>query len=296
MMRSNETNHDPARKYGKRVWKEMVEILPGLTQDFEKGEFRTSTGELASENEERFRFTVYLIGDGQTYKDCVRSDAERFNISEDRQKLMMQTGNYRDRLNRYLVLCKVDPKSTDDGPERDKTAVFAHSTAAMLVSGQARSTQVPFWMKAGIGYYAEHALFSKCRVLYLDFEKYYESDRSGETIKGGTLGPNDSWTRAVRTLSKKGKRVSLLSVMNAQITTLSPNQSGYIFALTSFLVSDDQKKKNYQQLIMKIRDLKPSNRGRIEVTEDLLLDTYGYDDIESFEKDWYAFVESSKFK
>ncbi|MGC6426880.1 MAG: hypothetical protein ACON5H_07795 [Akkermansiaceae bacterium] len=297
MMRAYRTNHDPARKFGKRVWKEMVEILPSLEKDFEKGEFRTPNGSIASTDEKSFKFTVYLMADGETYHKCLRKDAQRYNWDLDRQNLLKRTGNYRDPRNRYLVICKVDARSSGGGQENEKIALFVHSTSSTFLSGQARQGSLPLWMGAGMGYYVENEIFKKCQVLYLDFQKYYASeDGKADAIEGGTLGTEDSWARAVRKLCKKGKRISLHSVLNSEVTTLTPNESGYIFGLTSFLVSTDENKGKYRTLVAKIRNLKTGKNGRIEVSEDLLLETYDYEDVDSFEKDWYAYLESSKFK
>lgn len=297
ILRAYKTDHDPARKFNKRVWKEMVEILPSLIPDFDKGEFRTPDGGIASKDEKNFKFTVYLMADGETYHNCLRTDAKRYNWDLDRQNLLKRTGNYRDPRNRYLVICKVDAMSTGGGQEREKIPLFVHSTSSTLLSGQARKSALPLWMGAGMGYYVENAIFRKCQVLYLDFEKYYASeDGKADAVEGGTLGPEDSWARAVRKLCKKGKRVSLNGVLNTKVTSLTPNESGYIFALTSFLVSDDDKKKKYRELVMKVRDLEPNEKGQLEVSEDLILDTYGYEDVDTFETEWYAYLESSKFK
>ncbi|MEN8693482.1 MAG: hypothetical protein ABF334_01630 [Akkermansiaceae bacterium] len=297
MMRAYKTNHDPPRKYGKRVWKEMTEILPSLIEDFEKGGFRTPNGAIASKDEKSFKFTVYLMADGETYHKCLRKDAQRYNWDLDRQNLLKRTGNYRDPRNRYLVICKVDALSSGGGQEREKIPLFVHSTASTFLCSQARKSSLPLWMGAGMGYYVENEIFKQCQVLYLDFKKYYASeDGRADAIEGGTLGPEDSWARAVRKLCKKGKRISLNGVLNTKVTTLTPNESGYIFALTSFLLSDDLKKKKYREFVTAIRNLKPNQKGELEITEDLLLDTYNYEDVDTFETEWYAYLESTKFK
>lgn len=297
MMRAYRTNHDPPRKFGKRVWKEMVELLPSLTPDFEKGAFRTPDGAIASKDEKSFRFTVYLMADGETYHKCLRKDAQRYNWDLDRQNLLKRTGNYRDPRNRYLVICKTDARSTGGGQESEKIPLFVHSTSSTFLAGQCRKNSLPLWMGAGMGYYVENEIFKKCQVLYLDFEKYYASDDGkADAVEGGTLGPEDSWARAVRKLCKKGKRISLNSVMNTKVTTLTPNESGYIFGLTSFLVSTDEKKKQYREFVTKVREVEVDEKGRLDITEDLLLDTFGYDDVEAFESEWYAYLESTKFK
>ena len=93
----------------------------------------------------------------------------------------------------------------------------------------------------------------------------------------------------LRKLCKDDKRVSLEKTLGAQIITLSPNESGYIFALNYFMVSTDERTKKYQEFITSIR-------GGAKPTKDLLLKTMGYGDDAAFESDWYEWMMSSKFK
>ncbi|MDA0766961.1 MAG: hypothetical protein O3A87_09605 [Verrucomicrobia bacterium] len=124
---------------------------------------------------------------------------------------------------------------------------------------------------------------------YIDFQEYYKNADKAEIIKGGVLGPEDPWPAILRKMCKKDERASLNTVTTAEIITLSPKTSGYIFALTYFLVSTDERQANYRKLVGAARDGK-------KITKELLLITYGYEDDEGFEKDWYDFIESSKFK
>lgn len=289
MMRAHSTNHDPARKFAKRVWKEMSEILPTLADDFEKKEFRTPGGDDPSKGD-HFKYTVYLMDDGNTFHEVVQADAKRNGWDLDRINLLKRVGNYRDPQNRYLVICKTDAMASDGGNEQDKTPLFVHATGAHFLSGQTRQGKLPFWLGAGMGYYLEHVVFKLCRVHYLDFDKYYASeDGKAEAVKGGILGVDKAWPSVIRKLCKKDKRVSLDEVIGAKVTSLTPNQTGYIFALTHFLVSDDERLVKYQAFVAAIR-------GEKEPTKELLLETFGYADDAALETEWYEFLESSKFK
>ena len=262
---------------------------PSLVTDFEKKEFRTPGGADPSKGEQ-FKYTVYLVADGNTFHEVVQADAKRNNWSIDQVNLTKQVGNYADPHNRFMVICKTDALSSGRGDEQDKSAIFVHIAGSNFLKGQARTGKQPFWMGAGMGYYLEHLVFKKCRVLYLDFDKYYASeDGKAETVKGGTLGPQDAWPPVIRKLCKKDKRVSLQGVMETKITMLTPNESGYIFALTHFMVSNEERLVKYQAFVAAVRD------GE-EATKELLLESFGYDDDEEFEKEWYDFLESSKFK
>jgi hypothetical protein len=147
------------------------------------------------------------------------------------------------------------------------------------MKGRTRQADLPFWMTAGMGYYAEHMVFDRCSIYYLDFEAYYREnpDAKVDARKGGTLGPQESWPRILRKLCKGEKRVSLEKTLGAQIVTLSPNESGYIFALNYFMVSTNERTKKYQGLITSIR-------AGAKPTKDLLLKTMGYGDDASLRK------------
>jgi hypothetical protein len=200
------------------------------------------------------------------------------------------TRSYNDPKNRYRVLCKADPENTGGGGETDLTPSFVHGAAAGILQGRGRSANMPFWMTAGWGYYVEHRIFRLCRVHYVDFENYYNSNNDNAEIKrGGALGPEEAWTGPIQKLCKKDIRESLEKVSKADILTLTPNQSGYIFALTCFLVSTDERIAKYRELLAKSREGKT-------ITKDLLLATYGYEDDAALESDWYEFIESRDFK
>jgi hypothetical protein len=286
-LRADGTSHDPARRYAEEVWEECEEVFPGIAEDFAGNGFRTPGGGRGA-GEAPYRFTVYLVGSGHAYGQLLEADKERNGWNENHIRSCRITRSYNDPQNRYRVLCKADPESSGGGGERDLTPSFVHGTASALLSSQCQSGNLPFWFTAGWGYYVEHRLFDLCRVYYLDFEAYYARD-DAEIIRGGALGHEDPWPPAIRKLCRKDVRESLEKVCTADIITLSPNQSGYIFALTCFLVSSDERVGHYNELI------EESRQGG-EIDKDTLLSTYGYDSDEAFEADWYDFLESSKFK
>ena len=90
-------------------------------------------------------------------------------------------------------------------------------------------------------------------------------------------------------MCRKEIRETLDSVCKAEILSLTPNQSGYIFALTYFLVSTDENITKYQKLVER------SRQGE-KITKSVLLEVYGYEDDAALEKDWYEFMESRDFR
>ena len=285
-LRIDSTSADPASRHAEKVWEVCVAVLPGMKQDFEKNEFRTPDGGKASDDAP-FRFTVYLLGNGSDFDEVVKIDAGRNGWEANTVQVVKKTANYADPQHRYVVLCK---GATDQsaGGDRDMTAVFVHSTGATLMEGQARGKNLPFWMTAGFGYYVEHQLFKLCRVHYLDFESYYE-DQKADIKTGETLGPDESWAKVLKKLCKKGERVSLDKVCTADIINLTPEQSGYIFALTCFLVRDEPARVKYRDLVAK-------SAGGSKIDKEILLACYGYADDAALEKEWYAWIEGKDFK
>lgn len=107
--------------------------------------------------------------------------------------------------------------------------------------------------------------------------------------KGAALALGTDWTRTLRDLYKKGERESLEKTLAAEILSLSPNQSGYLFALSYFLVSDEEKAGKYQAFLAAIREGATPDR-------DLLLKTYGFPHDAAFKTAWYDWMESRDFR
>ncbi|MGB1128829.1 MAG: hypothetical protein ACPG4K_02165 [Haloferula sp.] len=286
LIRSHGTSSDPASKLAEKVWVVCLDVLPELKDDFEKNEFRTPSGDKGAEAAP-FRYSVYLVEDGAEFRHLVDIDAGRNGWDANQVRLTNKVGNYAEPQCRYGVFCKGDPEQSRGG-RRDVSPVFVHSTGAALLRGRCLTASAPFWMRAGFGYYVEHMIFDLCRVHYLDFESYYRDNESKFT-KGETLGPDKDWPSVLRKLCKDEKRSSLQDVLNAQIITLTPQESGYIFALTYFLVRDEEAQKNYRKLVEGLRD------GET-IDADAILEAYGYTDAASLETEWYEWMESRQFK
>jgi len=285
-LRAKSTNHDPARRYAEKVWDECVHVMPGLEEDFSKNKFRTPGGASGADTAP-YRFTVYLIGSGLDYTTVLEQQQRRSGWDANQVQSCRITRNYGDPQNRYRVLCKADPEKSAGG-ETDLTPVFVHGTAATILEGRGLTGNLPFWMTAGWGYYVEHRIFRLCRVHYIDFKTYYANEKA-DFKRGATLEPNEDWPGPLKKMCKKDIRETLDNVCKAEILTLTPNQSGYIFALTYFLVGNDENIAKYRKLVERARQGEP-------ITKPVLLDTYGYEDDAALEADWYEFMESRHFK
>ena len=260
--------------------------MPGLEEDFSKNKFRTPGGASGADTAP-YRFTVYLIGSGLDYTTVLEQQQRRSGWDANQVQSCRITRNYGDPQNRYRVLCKADPEKSAGG-ETDLTPVFVHGTAATILEGRGLTGNLPFWMTAGWGYYVEHRIFRLCRVHYIDFKTYYANEKA-DFKRGATLEPNEDWPGPLKKMCKKDIRETLDTVCKAKILTLTPNQSGYIFALTYFLVGNDENIAKYRKLVERAR------QGET-ITKTVLLDTYGYEDDAALEADWYEFMESRDFK
>ncbi len=295
-----------------------------LKKDFDGKEALTPSGEDAS-RDGKFKLTVYLTSNHQTYMDCLKEATEENGWDADTMRLKIFVANFADPQNRYLFICKrpskkyggegIDRKKdrVKDGNEgktieglygmysskmmwerkvQDRTHLVVHQAGWMTPKVVARQTNWPLWMKAGFGYYAEHKILRKCRVHYVDFEGFYDQINKEDIIRGGTFDMNKPWTRPLKVIcghKRKPQRVSLSQLEAAKIATLTPEESGYMFGLASFMVGTPENVAKFEKFLTEIR-----NGGT--ASKSLLLETYGYPDDESFEKDWYDFILSGKFK
>ena len=48
--------------------------------------------------------------------------------------------------------------------------ILVHNLGTALMKSRTHQANLPFWMTAGMGYYAEHMVFDRCSIYYLDFE------------------------------------------------------------------------------------------------------------------------------
>jgi hypothetical protein len=290
VLRANGTDHEPGKKHAEDVYDLTVAILPGLKADFEEKKFRTPGGDDGGDGEQ-FHYTIYMTGDASTYLTMVQQEAGKGRTANNIRGMQV-TGNYGDVYNQFYVLCKEsigggDGENRRGGGKRDMTNVMIHSVGSQLVAGRARKSGLPLWMGAGYGYYCEHKLTKSCTVNYIDFSGYYEE--AGNQITGGRLNSSDPWTKPLRTLCRKKIRENLAVITRATVDSMTPNISGYMFALTHFMVSTPERCKSYQKLVA-------SARLGNQITEAELLSAYGYSTHSDFEKDWYEHIMSSKFR
>ena len=99
-----------------------------------------------------------------------------------------------------------------------------------------------------------------------------------------------SWSSIIKKLLRDRKFTppNIKELAPVQVASLTPERAGFIYGLTSFMINGKHKKGTYGEFLKRVY------AG--ENPEDLLTDVFGYEKIEDFEKDWYAYMRSSKFR
>lgn len=287
---SSEKEWEPAHPYAEKTWDLIDGIFPiTFRADYERQKFaapdkgpnRSDFGQ----SDGAFRYRIYFAQSDEEYG--IMSGQYAATLPEDQQARFAatapRTGNFEDDLgNRWMVIKKdpIDPRSYNN--------LLVHGLAGQLTSGHAQMRGLPLWLSAGIGYWAENKLFKSCAVLYLDFEQYY--GEKGNITEGDILDSTSAWAKPIRNLCRKGTRYTVADVVHAEVSSLTPELSGYTFALVSFLVEEDARRRKFHKMLYDQRE------GAQEITPEMLVESIGYPSAEAFEKEWYAYIMSNAFK
>ena len=288
LIRYNGQVVEPAKSYAEEVWDECAKVMPKLESDFKSG-FR-APGETRNSRDFRkpdgvFRFRIYMIDDNPTFFSMAKEQVARQRLAPQpltRINLIQTVGMFDDFENRFLVQ-DVNPGR---GPTRE--VQMSHGLASSLLQMQARKGTLPLWLAAGIGYHIEHEMFDRCRVYYLNFSEYYKG-QGGKIEKGEILDGDTPWTKPIRRMVKAGNTESLQRVVTCEVANMTPPVSGFIFGLTSFMLSTEARAKKYHRMI---QELAAGQEPSIQH----LLKCYGYDSEKAFERAWYEYLGSAKFK
>ena len=288
LIKYNGKKLDPAKSFAEDTWDACAKVMPNLEADF-KNKFRAPA---ASRNrrdfpkpDEVFRYRIYMIDTNPVYVDLMLEHlARRPNRPgiDTHRALLQRVGMFEDFENRYLV------QDINGGRGGAREVQMVHGLASSLLQGQARQGHLPLWLGAGIGYYIEYEMFERCRVFYLDFSAYYKGE-GGKVNQGEILDGDTPWTKPLRKLARAGKTEKLNAVIGAEVSTMTPQISGYIFALTSFMLSTEGRAQSYHRMISEIAGGQSPSLAH-------LLKCFGYDSAAGFESDWYKFVGSAKFR
>ena len=294
-IRTIDTKNDPADRYAEKIYDQMAEIIPALPALFEEQGFRAPGEEPNAhdfpEPDKQFRHVIYLVeeeSESGPYSEMVDQYAKLIASDEARDRFVKsatQVGNFSDRKRRFIVIRK--------RPNGSAQQLLAHMVAIQLVGARTEQRGMPLWLRMGAGYYSEHELFKKCAVHYIDFSNYYddyEGAGGNETMtKSETLSKSEPWTKPLKALCKKNKRVSLERLFAVEIVDLTPNDSAYAMALFSFMNSTPEMTTGFNKLLDQIKE------GTKHSPQDLA-GIFGHETTEAFEEAWYAYIMSTKFR
>jgi hypothetical protein len=279
-IRTQGASASTAKKYSKKVWGICERTMPGIKEEYAENTFRTPGGSVGSDDKP-YRFTIYIVKRIYPFNEMV--DAVTKNMGDRAagyKQLCLQTKMIGDAQHRYVVFCLEDRQGDID-------ALLVHSVASTMLSGHGRMKDLNFFHTAGYGYYAEHLIFKKCRVHYLDFSRYYNNV---EMVKGAVLDGRSSWTDPVRKMVKKGDvKPRLSELFNTDVAQLNPPRSGLLFALAHFMCHEPENTKKHHDYMNKLR-------GGSTPSVDLIVKTFGYESEEAFNTAFTEYILSRKFR
>ena len=290
-----DTKNDPADKYAEKIFDLMAETMPALTPMFEEQGFCAPLEEPNANDfpgeDKRYRHRIYLVeqeSEDGPYSTMIEQYAKEYPSEEARAKFVRsanQVNNFSDYKHRFLVIRKQ--------PGRPPHQLLAHNLAYQLVASRAEQVRIPFWLRMGAGYYAEHELFERCVVHYIDFQNYYDDYEGAggneQMTKSEVLSNSEPWIKPLKALCKKEKRVSLERLFGVTTADLTPNDSGYAMALFSYMNSTEEMTAGFNKLLDMVKDDKtPSPQD--------MADIFGHESVEKFEEAWYDYIMSTKFR
>ncbi len=309
-IRTRATSSSPAVPWAERTWELCETFMPLLRADFEKRGFRApgegiNLNDFAS-RDGQFRFDLYLLGLPRDFRALSSQHMARpreENLGESWERMSREVGTFADEAHRYRVHVKVSGDVEEDSLERGENESviiqasgskhkFVHVLAVDLLGIQTRRHFRDFWVSAGLGWWAEHQLFQRCTVQYIDLEKHYVMERregGGELRRSEILDAARSWVRPVKAMHANGKRQTIRDVMLVNVSNLTPRLGGYVFAWHQFLLSSDAMRKGYGKMIQRWRDGEDVDAGTLP-------GLFGFRDEGAMQEAWYDYIESGEFE
>ena len=284
----------PASRYAEKAWEECNLLMPDLKASFEQKGFkdpsRSSNGTDFKNSGERFLFRAYMVDDEYVWENMTRQHGDRLGSDSNKEsflKLVAHTGIFNDFDNRFLAMNNGKQFRKGNASE----GLFVHSLSRTLLTGQAQCKRLPLWMGAGMGWNIEHRIFKKCRVSYLDYEKFYH-EQEGKIKRSEIFKVDYSWIAPTKALVKDNAVSTIPQILGASVANLTPESSGCIFAFTNFLTSDEKKIAAYKKFVKSMRsgDVRPSP-GAQEVAK-----AFGYASSDELNTAFHEFLKSRHFK
>lgn len=279
-IRTQGASASTAKKYAEKVWEIAERTMPGLKEEYANNTFKTPNGASGSDDNP-YRFTVYIVKRIYPFTEMVEKVTKNMGDNAAGYKqLCLETKMISDSQHRYVVFCLEDRQG-------DLDALLVHSIASTMLAGHGRMKQSNFFHTAGYGYYAEHIIFKKCRVHYLDFSQYY---KDVEVVRGAVLDGKSPWPKAVQNMVKKGDvKPRLSELFSTDVAQLNPPRSGLLFALAHFMCHEPENTKKHHDYMNKLR-------AGSTPSVDLIVETFGYENEEAFNAALTEYILSRKFR
>lgn len=281
------------KKYGEnleKVWEETVVLIPKLKEYLKpptEKEFANKVYLFVFKDNENYNtFGKFYIG--LLSEKMGEQAAARARITWDHSNVRMLSLP-KVVLQELMVECPIGAAATKIPVSGKYAPSLTHVTSAMV--NLLPNNKMPNWILIGYAYYLEIDICKNSKTSYLSVEQMSASGGdAAEIIRSKVFASGKSWIKVIKKLMKD-KKFTPPKIETLAATTpanLTPEKAGFLYALTHFLINGTFEKGNYNEFMTKVYE------G--ENPQEVLLEVYGYKTIEDFEKAWYDFIKSSKFK
>ena len=273
-----------------KVWEETVKLIPQLKE----------YGKPAENSELSNKIFVFFFKDNENYNTFGKwyIDLLSEKMGEQvaaRAKLTWDHSNVRmvslppAILEELMIQCPIGA-AAHKLPVSGKYAPSLTHVSAALVN-LVPNDKFPNWILIGYAYYLEIDICRKSTTTYLSVEQMSQSGGDEESIvRSKVFSGGKSWIKVIKKLFKD-KKFTPFQIKSLAITTpgnLTPEKAGFLYALTHYLINGKFEKGTYNEFMKKVYEGGDPQK--------LLLEVYGFETIEDFEKAWYAYIKSSKFR
>ncbi len=259
-------NPEPAKSWAEKSWKETARALLKLNQKFD-GSYR--------------KLTIYMVDSNAEYNRIV---AATHKNRPDSGKLISM-GKKVSWLHLSRSMFVLD-RSRMQRTKKNLPVYLSHSLGSSLLGYYMQTDkQIPFWLWTGFGYYIEFKLHHRTVTHMISYDGYEKRMEEAEKLKSGK-----GWVRVVKGILEKEGKIKMYPLFAASAASLNPKTVGYIYALTSYLVSNKKRRKNFIAFLKAFGE-----KGGTEHYNDLLA-AYSIKNMGKLEKSLKKFIGGDKFK
>ena len=104
-------------------------------------------------------------------------------------------------------------------------------------------------------------------------------------VNTGLVDEDEYWGFPDAVIRQQDVEIGLMKLIN-----LDPVRCGYVYAFAAFLLSDEEKVAQFNNLLLHLKDSGGAN------AEELLPQCYGYEDLAAMQTDWHEYMLSKEFR